>query len=177
MCCSARRARLVTQISQGYRAVDDQWSALRTNVDGMVTDLNSAASEVADLNGRIRSTLAAGGSANELMDRRDLLTAKIANLAGGVVRPLDDGTVDVLIGGNAHRLRHHVQRRAGGRRPAARAMPPPIPCGSSGRTARERPSRWRAAPSRALSPRSRRPTHPEPAACSPRPQPATTRSR
>jgi flagellar hook-associated protein 1 FlgK len=92
---------LVSQISQGYRAVDDQWSALRTNVDGMVTDVNSAASEVADLNGRIRSTLAAGGSANELMDRRDLLTAKIANLAGGVVRPLDDGTVDVLIGGNA----------------------------------------------------------------------------
>ncbi|KRC46906.1 flagellar biosynthesis protein FlgK [Leifsonia sp. Root227] len=92
---------LVTQISQGYAAVDSQWSALRTNVDGMVTDLNQAASQVADLNGRIRATLAAGGSANELMDRRDVLTTQIANLAGGVVRPLDDGTVDVLIGGNA----------------------------------------------------------------------------
>ncbi|MGJ4845464.1 flagellar hook-associated protein FlgK [Leifsonia sp. Le1] len=92
---------LVTQISQGYASVDNQWSALRTNVDGMVTDLNQAASQVAELNGRIRSTLASGGSANELMDRRDVLTTQIANLAGGVVRPRDDGTVDVLIGGNA----------------------------------------------------------------------------
>jgi flagellar hook-associated protein 1 FlgK len=94
-------ATLVTQLSQGYRAVDGQWSALRTSVDGMVSDLNTAASEVADLNGRIRSTLAAGGSANELIDRRDLLTTKIANLSGGLVVPKQDGTVDVLVGGNA----------------------------------------------------------------------------
>jgi flagellar hook-associated protein 1 FlgK len=92
---------LVTQLQTGYRAVDDQWSALRTSVDGMVSDLNTAATEVADLNGRIRSALAGGQSANELMDRRDLLTTSIAKLAGGVVRPNEDGTVDVLVGGNA----------------------------------------------------------------------------
>nr|WP_223692976.1 flagellar basal body rod C-terminal domain-containing protein [Leifsonia poae] len=67
----------------------------------MVSDLNQAASQVAELNGRIRSTLAAGGSANELMDMRDRLTTTIANLSGGVTRANDDGTVDVLIGGNA----------------------------------------------------------------------------
>lgn len=94
-------ATLVGQLSQGYSAVDGQWSALRTSVDGMVDDLNTAASEVAELNGRIRSTLASGGSANELMDRRDLLTTSIAQLAGGVVVPKQDGTVDVLVGGNA----------------------------------------------------------------------------
>jgi flagellar hook-associated protein 1 FlgK len=92
---------LVTQIAQGYRAVDDQWTALRTQAGGMVDDLNSAASAVAELNGRIRSTLAEGGSANELMDRRDVLTTRIASLAGGVVRDNQDGTVDVLVGGNA----------------------------------------------------------------------------
>lgn len=92
---------LVTQLQTGYRAVDDQWSALRTSVDGMVSDLNTAATQVADLNGRIRAALAGGQSANELMDRRDLLTTSIAKLAGGVVRPNDDGTVDVLVGGNA----------------------------------------------------------------------------
>ena len=92
---------LTAQIAQGYQQVDDQWTQLRSNVDGMVDDLNTAASEVAQLNGRIRSTLASGGSANELMDRRDVLTAKIANLAGGTVRQSPDGTVDVLIGGNA----------------------------------------------------------------------------
>lgn len=92
---------LVTQLAQGYRAVDDQWSALRTSVNGMVSDLNAAASEVADLNGRIRAAVASGASANELMDRRDVLTTQIAKLAGGVVRPNEDGTVDVLVGGNA----------------------------------------------------------------------------
>ncbi|OJX80265.1 MULTISPECIES: flagellar hook-associated protein FlgK [unclassified Leifsonia] len=92
---------LVTQLAQGYQAVDDQWTALRTQAGGMVDDLNAAASAVAELNGRIRSTLAAGGSANELMDQRDTLTTKIASLAGGVVRANQDGTVDVLVAGNA----------------------------------------------------------------------------
>ncbi|MDR6972279.1 flagellar hook-associated protein FlgK [Leifsonia shinshuensis] len=92
---------VVTQLKSGYSAVDGQWSALRTSVDGMVSDLNAAATQVADLNGRIRTALASGQSANELMDRRDLLTTSIAKLAGGVVRPNDDGTVDVLVGGNA----------------------------------------------------------------------------
>ncbi|MFP3467140.1 flagellar hook-associated protein FlgK [Leifsonia sp. SIMBA_070] len=94
-------ASVVTQLQTGYRAVDDQWTALRTSVDGMVSDLNTAATQVADLNGRIRSALASGQSANELMDRRDLLTTSIAKLAGGVTRANDDGTVDVLVGGNA----------------------------------------------------------------------------
>ncbi|SDG97277.1 flagellar hook-associated protein 1 FlgK [Leifsonia sp. 98AMF] len=92
---------LVTQLQTGYRSVDDQWTTLRASMDGMASDLNTAATAVADLNGRIRSALASGQSANELLDRRDLLTASIAKLAGGVVRPNDDGTVDVLVGGNA----------------------------------------------------------------------------
>lgn len=91
---------LVTQIAQGYQAVDDQWTALRTQTGGMVDDLNSAANAVAELNGRIRSALSSGASANELLDQRDALTTKIAALAGGVVRANQDGTVDVLIGGN-----------------------------------------------------------------------------
>jgi flagellar hook-associated protein 1 FlgK len=92
---------LVTQLAEGYRAVESQWSSLRTEAGGMAGDLNTAASEVAELNGRIRAALASGTSANELMDRRDLLTTQIAKLAGGVVRPNEDGTVDVLVGGNA----------------------------------------------------------------------------
>ncbi|MGO4534829.1 flagellar hook-associated protein FlgK [Leifsonia sp. 2MCAF36] len=118
---------LVTQLQAGYRAVDDQWSQLRTSVDGMVSDLNTAATEVADLNGRIRSALAGGQSANELMDRRDLLTTSIAKLAGGVVRPNDDGTVDVLVGGNAlvSGTTANVVKAAGASRLADAAADPP----------------------------------------------------
>lgn len=118
---------LVTQLQSGYRAVDDQWTALRGSVDGMVSDLNTAATEVADLNGRIRAALNAGQSANELLDRRDLLTTSIAKLAGGVVRPNEDGTVDVLVGGNAlvSGTTANAVKAAGASRMADAAADPP----------------------------------------------------
>ena len=56
---------------------------------------------MAAYNTTIRSTLAAGGSANELIDARAKLTETISRLAGGTVREQADGTVDVHVGGNA----------------------------------------------------------------------------
>ncbi len=92
---------VASALASGSKAIDAQWSSVRGTVDGQVQQLNSAASQVADLNGRIRTALASGGNANELMDQRDQLTEQIASLAGGTVRQNTDGTVDVLIGGNA----------------------------------------------------------------------------
>lgn len=91
---------LATQIAVGYRAVDNQWTQLRTETVGLVSELNDAATQVAGLNGLIRSTLAAGGSANELIDQRNELTTTISTLTGASVRNLPDGTAEVLIGGN-----------------------------------------------------------------------------
>jgi flagellar hook-associated protein 1 FlgK len=67
----------------------------------MAAELNDAGAQVAALNGQIRSTLAAGGSVNELLDKRTILTTTIAALTGGTVRELPDGTAEVLVGGNA----------------------------------------------------------------------------
>jgi len=92
---------LVTQISDGYTAVTTQWNQLKTDTEGMVTELNDAATQVAALNGLIRSTLNAGGSANEYIDQRNGLTTTIATLSGATVRNLPDGTAEVLLGGNA----------------------------------------------------------------------------
>ncbi|MDH6237289.1 flagellar hook-associated protein FlgK [Cryobacterium sp. CG_9.6] len=92
---------LVTQLAQGRAAVTSEWTSVHTDLRGMVNELNSAATQVADLNERIRSTVASGGSANELLDQRGALTTTIAALTGATVRELADGTVDVLIGGNA----------------------------------------------------------------------------
>ncbi|WIE77024.1 flagellar hook-associated protein FlgK [Curtobacterium sp. MCSS17_007] len=91
---------VASTLASGSEAVDDQWSTVRTTTSTQVGQLNDAAAQVADLNGRIRSTLASGGSANELLDQRDQLTQQIAGLAGGTVRANTDGTVDVLLGGN-----------------------------------------------------------------------------
>jgi flagellar hook-associated protein 1 FlgK len=96
----AQAGSLTSQIASGYQQVDQQWSSTRTDANSQVASLNQAATQVAGLNGLIRSTLAAGGSANELIDQRNVLTTQIANLAGGTVADRADGTVDVLIGGN-----------------------------------------------------------------------------
>ncbi|GAB3604643.1 flagellar hook-associated protein FlgK [Conyzicola nivalis] len=92
---------LVTQISDGYTAVTNQWDQLRTETSGLVTELNDAAGQVAALNGLIRSTLNAGGSANEYIDQRNALTTTMATLSGATLRNLPDGTAEVLLGGNA----------------------------------------------------------------------------
>ena len=92
---------VAAQVAHGYNEVATQWSQMRTDVDSMVAQVNDAAVQVADLNARIRSTVAAGGSPNELIDQRSTLMTKIASLAGGTTRESPDGTVDVLIGGNA----------------------------------------------------------------------------
>jgi flagellar hook-associated protein 1 FlgK len=88
-------------LSSGYKAVDDQWTAQRQQLDGLAGQLNDAATQVADLNVRIRTAQQQGVSTNELVDARSQLTEKIATLAGGTVRDNADGTVDVLVGGNA----------------------------------------------------------------------------
>ncbi|TCL81094.1 MULTISPECIES: flagellar hook-associated protein FlgK [unclassified Curtobacterium] len=91
---------VASALAAGSKAVDAQWSSVRGTAAGQVTQLNDAAKQVADLNGRIRTALASGGNANELLDQRDQLTEQIATLAGGTTRTNADGTVDVLLGGN-----------------------------------------------------------------------------
>ena len=91
---------LASTIAAGHQSVSNQWNSVRSDLSGMVTEVNSAAAQVADLNGRIRSALNAGESANELLDARSLLTTTLAALTGGTVRELPNGTVDVLVGAN-----------------------------------------------------------------------------
>ncbi|TFD12762.1 flagellar hook-associated protein FlgK [Cryobacterium sp. TMT1-2-2] len=92
---------LLTQISEGYQAVSDEWSNVRSDLNNMVSELNGAATQVAALNVQIRQSRATGGTANELLDQRSALTTTIAALTGATVTEQADGTVTVLVGGNA----------------------------------------------------------------------------
>ncbi|MET1051467.1 MAG: flagellar hook-associated protein FlgK [Mycetocola sp.] len=92
---------LTSQIARGYDEIDAQWSQLRGELGGMADELNAAAAQVADLNVTIRSTLASGGSVNELLDQRNSLATTISALTGATVAERPDGTIDVLIAGNA----------------------------------------------------------------------------
>jgi flagellar hook-associated protein 1 FlgK len=96
----ATAGQLTSRIAAGYREVEAQWASLRSSAAGLVAEVNDAATQVADLNRQIRSAVASGSSANELVDRRTVLTANLAGLSGATVRDNPDGTVDVLLAGN-----------------------------------------------------------------------------
>ncbi|MPV38446.1 flagellar hook-associated protein FlgK [Georgenia subflava] len=92
---------LVTRIATGYRDVASQWDSARAQADAVAVEVNTAADAVADLNARIRAVTVSGGSPNSLMDERAQLLTALSSLVGGEVRHHDDGTVDVMVGGNA----------------------------------------------------------------------------
>jgi len=92
---------LAAQIADGYRGIAEQWSDARDAADVMVSQINAAAGEIAELNGAIRDTLAAGASANELIDRRNLLAQGVARLSGAVGTIEQDGTMTLRLDGNA----------------------------------------------------------------------------
>lgn len=93
-------SRVAGQLAAGYSAAEQQWASVRSSVDTTVSSINSAAAQLATLNGQIRSIVAAGGNANGLMDRVGTLGQTLAGLSGATVRSNRDGTVDVLLGGN-----------------------------------------------------------------------------
>ncbi|MDQ0737080.1 flagellar hook-associated protein FlgK [Arthrobacter agilis] len=96
----ASAGQLTSRIAAGYREVQTQWESTRSSAAGLVTEVNDAAAQVADLNRQIRSSVASGAPANELVDRRTTLTATLAGLTGATVRDNADGTADVLLAGN-----------------------------------------------------------------------------
>lgn len=91
---------LASRIGQAYSEAVDQWSTTRTQATGIVAEVNTVATQVAGLNDQIRQVAAAGGSTNELLDQRAVLTAKLATLAGATVVERSDGSADVLVAGN-----------------------------------------------------------------------------
>ncbi len=89
------------RISTGHAAVRTQWGQARTELTAALEDVNSAASAVADLNDRIRALTVSGAPVNELVDRRSTLVTELAGLVGASGVEREDGTVDVMVAGNA----------------------------------------------------------------------------
>ncbi|PYI66846.1 flagellar hook-associated protein FlgK [Arthrobacter livingstonensis] len=93
-------AGLAQSISDGYKGLDTQWSQTRSKADLLAADVNSTASQVADLNDKIRTSAASGVPSSELIDQRNTLTARLSQLVGGTVRDLPNGGNEILLGGN-----------------------------------------------------------------------------
>lgn len=84
-----------------YSSAQTQWEQSRTTTSALVTQVNSLAADVADLNTRITALTTAGSSAHELEDQRDQAATKLSTLAGASVSIRNDGSYDVMVGGNA----------------------------------------------------------------------------
>jgi len=84
-----------------YTTVRTQWDQTRTTTVALVDQVNTAAASIADLNTRIGEITASGGTAHELMDQRDQLATSLSSLVGATSELRPDGTLEVLVGGNA----------------------------------------------------------------------------
>lgn len=105
---TAARSQLVERartLADGIAQIDATLGMIRTNaieqLQASVVDVNATAVQIADLNQRIQVASSSGLSPNDLMDQRDLATARLASTVGAVARPGGDGTVDVFVGGTA----------------------------------------------------------------------------
>ncbi len=76
---------------------EDQDLAIRQRVD----EINTTAAQVARLNGEIAAVKASGDSPNDLLDQRDQLLDRLAQVAGAVVKSQDNGEAMVSIGSHA----------------------------------------------------------------------------
>lgn len=92
---------LANQIATGYGDIATHWSQTRDTAQTLVTEVNTIAANIADLNDRIRSITVSGGSANELIDQRSVLITGLSALVGAEGRQQADGTMDVMVAGNA----------------------------------------------------------------------------
>ncbi len=92
---------LVSKLQESYSSLETQWDTARAQADTTAIAINTAAARVADLNQQITAITASGGSANELIDQRATLLVTLAGLAGAETATRSDGSVDVMVGGNA----------------------------------------------------------------------------
>ncbi len=88
----------------GFNRRAEQMIKIRTDQDLMVKarvgEINSAANRIAELNQEISRVLSVGEQPNDMMDERDMLLDRLAELAGATSSVQANGQVMVSIGGH-----------------------------------------------------------------------------
>ncbi len=85
-----------------FHHMADQLISLRGEIDFQIKEtvkkINTLASQIADLNGKIEQAKAAGQRPNDLMDKRDYLIDQLSKLVNIRTENLDNGGVSLFIG-------------------------------------------------------------------------------
>jgi flagellar hook-associated protein 1 FlgK len=92
------------QLDSDLQAVSTTASAQYASIAGAGGEVESAATELAQLNAAIKSIVSSGGQPNDLMDRRDQLLDKLSGYAQVSVTDLGGGTISVAFGDAAQPL-------------------------------------------------------------------------
>ncbi|SDN58311.1 flagellar hook-associated protein 1 FlgK [Klenkia soli] len=90
---------VVNSLTSTAKALDAQWNSTRVDVADSLTVVNSATTQIAELNRSIMAATANGLDSNELQDKRDVLIGTLADTIGATGIPKEDGSVDVVVGG------------------------------------------------------------------------------
>lgn len=91
------------EMSNRFAHLDMQLEALQRNVTSdintQVAEFNALTKNIAEANGKIAALSGLGQPANDLMDERDRLVARLNDILQVSTVPADDGSVSVFIGG------------------------------------------------------------------------------
>jgi flagellar hook-associated protein 1 FlgK len=97
----ARAETLRSTIASQATAVSHEWSDQRTALAATADEVNQVAASLAGLNRGLRDASVAGTDAGTLLDQRDQLTLRLAELTGAAVTVNPDTTVTVTMGGQS----------------------------------------------------------------------------
>ncbi|MGI5169973.1 flagellar hook-associated protein FlgK [Spirillospora sp. CA-253888] len=75
------------------------WGTTRDQAESLVSEVNSAAAGIAEMNEAIVRANAAGLPANELSDKRDQLALRLSELTGSTATVTANGSMEVTLGG------------------------------------------------------------------------------
>jgi flagellar hook-associated protein 1 len=95
----ARAESLAGAIRTQDRSVATEWSDQRSRLGVLGNEVNQVAGQLAELNVGLRNAFVAGTDAGVLLDQRDQLALRLAELTGSTTAVQEDSTVEVKIGG------------------------------------------------------------------------------
>ncbi|CEP68858.1 Flagellar hook-associated protein, FlgK [Moorella glycerini] len=75
---------------------------INQTVELKVTEINSLAQQIADLNGQIKNIIAVGDQPNDLMDQRDLLLDRLSKIIDFTITTSSNGTITITLGGGGN---------------------------------------------------------------------------
>ncbi|NJC74186.1 flagellar hook-associated protein FlgK [Planosporangium thailandense] len=97
----ARSQTVVDTLHATHDALASLYSTTREQLDSYVTEVNTTATQVAQLNQAVIRGTQAGLPVNELADQRDQLVMHLAELTGATAVPRANGSMDLLLGGSS----------------------------------------------------------------------------